>query len=245
MWRRVSDQLAERWRVVVVDLPGFGCSATVAGATVDDMADRVLDRLDLEGIASAAVVGVSLGGYVALSMALRRPARVGALLLLHTRAESDTAEAQAGRDLAIEQLRNGARAAWQSALLDRLVAPQTPAAVRHDLAALASAQPLEALLSTLTALKERPDRTPALSTLAVPTLCLAGELDAVTPPATLATLQRGIPGAILTTLTACGHLSPVEQPAACAAAIEQFLSTELTLSDLPLHGPRQSSILPR
>ena len=79
-----AAQLSRDYRVHALDLPGFGSSSKPAGAAYNAryFADAVVAYLDAEGIGSAHLVGNSMGGRVALEVALTRPERVGALALL-------------------------------------------------------------------------------------------------------------------------------------------------------------------
>jgi len=226
MWRAVTPALSSEVRVIAVDLPGFGESPLPHGGwTVDDAADAVVARLDALGVVSPAVVGLSMGGYVALAMAARHPGRVGALALCDTRAAPDGEQARAGRDDGRAALARGERAAFLGPLLDRLVAPDCPDEVRATLQELADAQPTEALRAALLALRDRPDRTALLPSLEVPALVLVGAADAITPPAEARALATAIRGAALVELPGAGHLTAVEQPAAFAAAMREFLSS--------------------
>jgi pimeloyl-ACP methyl ester carboxylesterase len=81
-WVGVAPHLAERFRVLVPDLPGHaGSSPLPAAATLDPYAERVHDLAEREGMLPAALVGHSFGGLVALRFALRRPQDVRALVL--------------------------------------------------------------------------------------------------------------------------------------------------------------------
>jgi pimeloyl-ACP methyl ester carboxylesterase len=69
----------------------------------------------------------------------------------------------------------------------------------------------------------RPDSTPTLATIKVPTLVVVGEEDGLTPPAESEKLAAGIRGATLVRIPGAGHLASLENPAAFTAALEPFL----------------------
>jgi len=73
------------------------------------------------------------------------------------------------------------------------------------------------------ALMTRPDSTPLLATIHVPTLVIVGSEDTVTPPAAADALHAGIAGSALVVIPEAGHLSNLEQPAAFNAALARFL----------------------
>src|SRR5437870_6118061 len=81
-WRFTVGGLAERHRVVAVDLPGFGFSERgPVIPTLEETADLLIAMLDELGIVSASFVGNSMGGLMALEVALRHPGRVDRLIL--------------------------------------------------------------------------------------------------------------------------------------------------------------------
>jgi pimeloyl-ACP methyl ester carboxylesterase len=83
--------------------------------------------------------------------------------------------------------------------------------------------PVAGIVGALRAMRDRPDSTPVLRTIRVPTLVLVGADDAVTPPATAQALADAIPGARLVTIDAAGHLAPLEQPLSASRAMAEFL----------------------
>ena len=83
-WEPMVPDLAERFRVLRIDLPGCGRSSTATTYAVPDQADRVAAVLDDLGLEEVAVVGHSSGGYVATALAERRPDLVGQLALIST-----------------------------------------------------------------------------------------------------------------------------------------------------------------
>ena len=79
----------------------------------------------------------------------------------------------------------------------------------------------------------RPDSTPLLQTIHVPTLIVVGEEDTLTPPALSAEMQRAIPGSELVTIPSAGHMSNLEQPEAFNAALASFLTASSCKSSNP------------
>ncbi len=88
------------------------------------------------------------------------------------------------------------------------------------------------LVQALAALRDRPDRTAALARIAVPTLCVVGADDAVTPPAVVEDMRRQIPGADpLAVIAGAGHVPPMENPAAVNAVLRTFIVNRCRPSD--------------
>jgi 3-oxoadipate enol-lactonase len=222
-WAPVAAELSSpNRRVITVDAPGFGESGAAAAFTIADWADDVAALLDALGLATAAVVGLSMGGYAALAMAGRHGARLAALVLADTRAAADSAEVRRARAEAIALLDSAGDATYLDRSLPRLLAPEAPAAVLAQARALAETR-ADRLLAGIVALRERPDRTDELPAIRCPTLVLAGARDQVVPPEEMRDMSAAIPGARFALLDAAGHLASLEAPGPFLAAVRGFL----------------------
>lgn len=228
LWDEQLARLPRRWRIVAPDLRGFGASelGDVDVLTMDLLADDLaglLDRLELE---RAAVCGLSMGGYVALALWRRHRERVRALALCDTRATPDTEEARRARYALIERIAQEGAAAAADTLLPRLLAERTRRErpeVAERLRTLILEQPPDALIAALRGLAERPDATPLLPGITVPTLVLRGAEDALVAATEAEALAAAIPDARLVTIPGTGHLPNVEDPAAFDRALVHFL----------------------
>ncbi|WP_217922612.1 alpha/beta fold hydrolase [Miltoncostaea oceani] len=226
-WRELVAALPGDRPVVLPEFPGLGGAPPRADATVDGFADEVAERIGREAPEGRAVVcGLSLGGYVALSLAVRHPDRVAGLVLADTRAEADTPEARDGRHAAAAQVRAGGTAGFLDGFVPKLVAPGDADALARA-RALADAQDPEGVARALEALAGRADRVADLPGVAAPTLVIVGEHDGLTPPDFARTLAAGIPGAELVVIPGAGHLTALEAPDAFAAALTGFLARRL------------------
>jgi 3-oxoadipate enol-lactonase len=224
MWSAALVELRSDAELVTVDLCGLGESEGGHSApSIEGAADDVAALLDGLGLDRAVVGGVSMGGYVALAMAARHPDRLRGLVLADTRAAADTPEQRAARDAAIARIAAEGTRAYIAELVPRLVAPSSLAA-RQMALALGGLQSTSAVAGALAALRDRPDRTPTLAAIAVPTTVIVGSEDTVTPPEEARRLAAAIPGATLVELTGVGHLSPLEAPAEFAAALRSLLA---------------------
>jgi pimeloyl-ACP methyl ester carboxylesterase len=230
MWEYQRGTVGSEYRVLAPDLRGHGRSVAPDGPiyTIDAMADDVLETLDALGIDGPVILGgLSMGGYVALSIADRYPTRLRALMLIDTRSEADTAETRLVReDLAREVEDAGSAEPVVQAMLPRLFGPTTRTR-RPDLVARIGEQmlqtPARAVAATLRGLAARPDRTGILSTIHVPALVLTGADDVVTPPEAARSMAAAIPNARLVEVPDAGHLAPLENPAAVNLAMLEFL----------------------
>jgi pimeloyl-ACP methyl ester carboxylesterase len=212
-------------RAIAPDLRGFrgrGSGVDLAdldldGVTMDAYAADVLALMTHLEIERAIVAGVSMGGYVAFAMLRRAPHRVAGLVLANTRSIADTPEARTGRDRMIEIVERDGASAVARELLPKLVGATTRAE-QPDLVEvighLIEANPPEAIAAALRALKDRPESTSLLASIACPTTVVTGEEDAIVSRNEAEAMQRAIPGARLVALPRVGHLSNLEAPAA-------------------------------
>jgi 3-oxoadipate enol-lactonase len=228
MWREQLGALGGSALCLALDFPGFGASqpARQPVCHMDEMAVHAVDLLDHLGIERAVVCGLSMGGYVALALAAGFPQRLSGLVLADTRAGADEPE---GRQARLEMARRveAEGTGWLAdALLPRLLGAATRR-TRPDLVTrlarwIGEASPA-AVAAAQRGMAERPDCRPGLAQIAVRALVMAGEEDALIPPAEAEAMSRAIPGAELQLLAAAGHLASLEQPAAFNRALAAFL----------------------
>ena len=229
MWAMQEAEVGSVYRIIAPDLRGAGETAVPDGVyTVDLHADDVIETLDALELDEPVVIGgLSMGGYVALSIALRYPGRVRGLMLMNTRAAADTpATAQVREDLARELEATGKPDAAVDSMLPKLFAPITYA-TRPEIVDRVKERALrlsaQGLANTLRGLAVRPDRTADLHRIPAPTLVLAGADDQLIPHADAQILAGGIANARIVTIADAGHLAPLENKAAANAAILDFL----------------------
>jgi pimeloyl-ACP methyl ester carboxylesterase len=191
----------------------------LTASSIDAMADDVASLLDDKRIPRAFVGGLSMGGYVSLAFARRHPDRLQGLILGDTRAEPDSDEARAGREVAITRIEAGDSASYLESLLAKLTVK------RHDVVdRIAGEVSPERLVTTLRALRDRPDARPGLRDIRVPTLVLVGSEDTVTPPAVAEAMHAEIHGSKLIVIPNAGHLSNFDNPRAFRDALTAFLN---------------------
>lgn len=228
-WKPQVAGLADRYRVITIDLRGHGESdAPMWRYTLDQFAEDVKGLLDHLALPWATFVGLSMGGYVLFALYRKYPTLIRALVLADTRATSDVPEAKAARfSMAQVAYRRGA-----SAIAD-LMMPKLlgPASLTHrkdlqeQLRTVITGNQVSGMIGSLMAMEERPDSTPLLATLTIPTLVIVGEHDAASPPDEVEEMSRHVPGATFVVIPGAGHLSNVENPEAFNAAIRTFLET--------------------
>jgi len=224
MWRPQLAGLVGAANIVALDLPGFGAAAVDEHFNVDSAADRVAAATT----GPIVLGGLSMGGYVALAFARRHPDRLAGLVLADTRADPDDVASRTNRDRMIDLVREFGPAKVYEAMIPKLVAAETldgRPEVIAELKRIARRQSAAGMIGGLKALRDRPDATPGLAKIAVPTLILVGEHDSLTPPSVAEGMARMIPNSRLVVILGAGHLSNLENPAAFNAAIAEFLAT--------------------
>ena len=215
IWQEVAPRLAQRAEVVSYDLRGHGLSA---GGEIT-LASHVADLLALAGDV-ACVVGLSIGGLVALAAALERPDRVRSLVLADTAARIGTAERYAERILRIE---DGGIAAIAEEQVARWSSKGVAGETAPLLRALICAQPQAGYIASARILAKA-DLRGRLSEVTVPALCLVGAEDVSTPPAMIRKLADALPNARYLEIAGAGHLPPLDAPTAMAEAILDHLA---------------------
>jgi pimeloyl-ACP methyl ester carboxylesterase len=227
IWASVTDGLSRRYRVIAVDGRGFGETPLGGGGeAIAEQADDLVALLDHLEVPRAAVLGMSMGGYVALAFAARHPGRLAALVLCDTRAGADDAKLRAARDGAIARIRETGSGPYLDGSLARLLSPTAPPARVAFLRARAETR-AASLIAGIEALRDRPDRSGDLAAIRCPTLVLRGSDDQVTPAEDMQAMAAAIAGATFVPLERAGHLSHVDAPGAFERALTPFLTTAL------------------
>ena len=227
VWNAQRSELSRNNRVITPDLRGFGKSLSADSFTMESIADDVHALLKELGALPVILGGLSMGGYAALAYAKKYPTDLKGLLLIDTRAEADTPEGREGRQKMIDAVRAKGSPAAAEGMMPKMLAPETPAKmpeVARELRTIMESQPPRTIENALVALRDRSDYCKDLPSIAVPTLILVGEYDAITPPAMAETLNKNIPNSKLVVITNAGHMTPMEQPEQVNRAVRDFVA---------------------
>lgn len=223
-WDRTLPFLLPHAHLIRMDARGHGASDAPAGEySLDLLAADAAAVLDAAAVPSAVICGVSLGGMIAMTLALRVPHRVSALVASCTSPRMDT---QVWIDR-IAMVRSGGTAAIAELALGRFFTPSF-AAMRPELTGGIRAGLLgmsaDGYAACGAAIRDM-DLRPHLASILVPTLVIAGERDVSTPFEGHGKLiAEAVPGSRIALLDA-PHLAQVETPAAFAAAVLGFMRT--------------------
>ena len=191
--------------------------------TMAELADDVLAKAPQR----FALAGLSMGGYCALEVVHRAPGRVAALALIDTSARPDTAEGMANREKQIARAIGGDYAAVVDELLRKWVHPSRldDGAVAEVVRAMARDHGPATFERQQRAIMSRADSRLRLAAIACPTVVVHGAEDAIMPREIHEELGKGIAGAKLHAIRECGHLSPLERPAAVAEVLVGLLQS--------------------
>lgn len=228
MWHPQVTALRERYRLIVPDLRGFGASDAPPGAyLMDQLADDAAALLGHLGVKRAAVVGLSMGGYIAFSFWRRHCDLVAALVLADTRAGADNDEGKATREANARLVESQGAPAIAAKMIPNLVASTATQELRDELEALINANNPTGIAGALRGMALRPDSRPDLATISVPTLLIVGAEDGLTPPAESEAMHAAIANSTYVSIPQAGHLSNLEQPTQFNTALGSFLDAAL------------------
>lgn len=216
----VKGALARDFRLHVPDLPGYGGCPSRGEDSIAAYADRVAPDIPQ----GAAVLGNGFGGFVAVALAIRHGARLGALVAAPALAGFPPPAREPFRVMA-GKVREGGMTGVLDAAINRMFPPAFiaahPEVVAERKRALAKADP-QAFARACLALASL-DFGPDLEKIGLKTLVMAGELDLTTPAALARELAARIPGARFEELKGCGHCPQIEAPAPFVSTITRFL----------------------
>lgn len=215
---------ARLWQPVIAAV-GDLADCKVADLTRhDSVAALAADVLQQVTAEQFALIGFSMGGYVALEIMRQAPHRVSALALVDTTARPDSAESTAARR-ALMQLAQTDFPAVIDRLLPRQLHPShlQDAHIIESIRAMAATAGKDTFERQQVAIIDRPDSRPSLRDIRCPTLILCGREDAITPLDAHREMARSIDAAELVVVDQCGHMSLLEQPASVSDAVRRWL----------------------
>ena len=223
---RIVGPLSTDFRVVTLDLPGFGDSAPMDGGLVD-FAGRVAEGIrHVVGDEQPIVLGNGFGAFISLRIAIDHPELPARLVLADGGAAFSEDGRAAFRNMAAAASAKGLEAVAEVAMR-RLFAPafqaENPRLMAERRRAFLRTDPdvFQAACQALATLDLRASAT----TMRVPTLVLVGEEDEATPPAMSENLAALLPDARFKLLPGCAHVPQLQRPEVFLDAISEFLQS--------------------
>lgn len=229
MWRPQLESVPDGWRAIAPDLAGFGGSADHAGRPgIEDFAYDVDELADYVGLRKFVLGGLSMGGYAAFAYWRHNSARVTGLVLADTKSGPDTPQARDGRQKMLDLVSSKGVTGIADEMVPKLLGATTlrtdPGLVLH-VRGMIEGNTVDGVSRAIQRLRDRPDATPQLSQITVPTLVLVGEEDGITPVAEARAIAGAVPESTLAVLPRAGHLSNLETSDAFDKAMLPWLST--------------------
>ena len=224
IWEQIVPGLSAEFRVITIDLPGFGESAALEmGHSIDDAAEVVLDFIsnDLK-INSCIALGHSLGGYVVLAMADKKESLLAGMGLIHSTANADSSERRIARNKVIEFVTSHGVAPFVQSFIPPLFFDPANAVI-PGIVEIAKRTPSSTLLSYTEAMRDRPDRNKVLKDFNNPILFLAGEHDTIIPLESIRAQGLQAKQPTLAVLEKTAHMGMLERVNETAEAILSFV----------------------
>lgn len=217
IWDFQADQLARQALVIRPDLRGMGSSSVPEGPyLMETLAGDIAAVLDANGIDQAALVGHSLGGYVAMAFCRMYTERVTKLALVCSRLAADTAETARSRQILADSAeREGRIDPIIDAYLPRLFATSTlrnRAEVVDRARSIARRNTASGAAAMVRGIAERVDSFDIAQELAMPVLIVSGGADQVISRSEAEQIRDAFPNAALRVVGEAGHLPMLEQP---------------------------------
>jgi pimeloyl-ACP methyl ester carboxylesterase len=228
MWR---PQLAAGLpaRLIAPDLRHFGRTTSPNGpATWSTYAEDLLAFACALDIDRFAVAGLSMGGQIALEMAVLAPERVLGLALCNTFAQLDTPAKHAGRIAQAERFEREGMGGYATEVLPKMFCVHTIATqplLAQDLVDMMSRCPVRGAAEAARVRTLRRDYLPLLPALSVPSLVVVGEHDAFTPVPDAELMHQALPRSTLLVIEDAGHITNLEQPEVFNRAFASWLAS--------------------
>jgi pimeloyl-ACP methyl ester carboxylesterase len=214
LWKPQQKALSKHFRVITLDLWGFGGSSSTDGTAIsmEKYADEVKQLLDQLHVKKTIIGGESMGGYITLAFLKKYPEHVKGLILADTQSIADTAEAKVKRETsALDVLTNGSQT-FLNGFKSKALSTMASLDVKNDLNNIVDHQSPTAIASALRGMALREDTTNVLASTKIPVLILTGDQDVLISPQQSQNMHSIAKNSRLVTLTNSGHLSNLEQP---------------------------------
>ena len=228
MWDEQAAVLARSYRVLRFDTRGHGASDAPAGAyTLDLLSDDLIGLMDSVGIDSAHFVGLSMGGMIGMTSALKHPGRFLSLALCDTSSRVPPEAAPVWESRIKTAKEQGMGPLVEPTLQRWFTEPfyKAEKSVMARVGQMIRTTPVDGYVGCCHAIPKI-DITDRLGAIRCPTRVIVGDQDVGTPVAMSRAIQEAIPGADLVVIPSASHLSNLEQPGAFNQALTTFLGMQ-------------------
>lgn len=226
IWEKVIKDLSRSYRVIAIDLPGHGetqCFGYVH--SMDLMAKCVKAVLDKLRVKRYALIGHSMGGYVAMAFADLFPDAVSGICLFHSSAYADSEEKKKDRSRSIKVVKSNHRI-YSRELIKNLFAKQNLKYLKDEISfatKIAVKTSKQGIIAALEGMKDRPSRELILRLVDYPVMMVIGQHDNVLPAQQLLKQAETIKNRTVLYLEHDGHMGFLESPRESNKALRKFL----------------------
>jgi len=214
LWQPQREGLKNHFRVITLDLWGFGKSASVDGqaVTMTEYADEVKQLFDQLHIQKAIIGGESMGGYIALAFLQKYPDQVKGLILSDTQCIADSEETKAKREATAQDVLEHGTTQVINGFMPKALTKEASEQLQQVLRNILESQAAKAVASASRGMALRSDTTSVLSNTQLPVLIIAGEQDALINPQQSKSMHELAKNSELVVIENAAHLSSFEQP---------------------------------
>lgn len=228
IWEDFAKILSKTFRVITLDLPGHGISEVKAKThTMRFLADTVADVMRQLGIERYAVVGHSMGGYVALELLANYSNHLSALVLFHSTPNADSQEKKENRKREIALIESGKKELLAKTFPSKGFAAENRKRFQDDIEAVSlqiSITEDEGIVAILNGMMERNDMNEIMRNATLPELMIFGRKDEYITPEIAQTVIENHPQAEVEWLENSGHNGFIEEERRSAEIIQFFLT---------------------
>ncbi len=226
IWESFAGHFADEYFVVCIDIPGHGKSDVIAEkATMDQLAEVVMEVTAHLGINGFHIVGHSMGGYVLLALADLHPEALNSAVLLHSNCFADSVEKKENRDREIELVKKGKKELIVKYNIPRMYADDNLESMSGQVEKskeIGIRTNDAGMISALNAMKTRPDRSHILAAGKIPILIVGGKKDNLIPFEKIESMAALSERNKLLVLEKSGHMGFVEEKERTVIDLKKF-----------------------
>jgi 3-oxoadipate enol-lactonase len=228
MWVQQHRVFADfGWRAIAPDLRGYGKTSVVPGKTdLNVFSQDIVALADHLDIARFVIVGLSMGGQIAMEICRLYPERVRGLVLATTFPQAESAKGKINRNAMADRLLREGLTPYANEVLSKMVAPRNIAAlptVAEKVLKMMCAAPPEGAAAALRGRAERPDHVETLERLDLPALVVVGDEDAFTTRDDAELMHGLLKDSELVWMCGVGHMPNLEREDQFNTALAAFL----------------------
>jgi pimeloyl-ACP methyl ester carboxylesterase len=226
IWRNLSLELCDQFRIICPDLPGFGNSQLPDDAfSLEDIGNILIAWLKQQGITECVVIGHSLGGYISLEILRKHHDLVKAIVLFNSAAFEDAAEKKENRNKLIQFIGEHGVAPFLKTFVPSLFYPPTAVKYRSVMEQIEHDGSLirpESVMLYAAAMRDRQDSVGLIQKYPEKIMLIAGEHDQNVPLPKTKKMAEYLPRDQVHIMPESAHMSLFEQSELCYEAIRKF-----------------------